>query len=43
MSSVSLSYVCWKEEVFLETDEPILDLTPKEQGELLNIDGYPVV
>ena len=43
MSSHSLSYVCSKEEVGQEVDEPISDLPPKEQGELLTIDGDPVV
>ena len=43
ISSVSLTYVCSKEEICLEIDEPISDLPQKEQGGFLNIDGYPVV
>ena len=42
MGSVSLSYVCLKDEVCLEIDEPISELPPKEQGVLLTIDGYPI-
>ena len=41
MSCVSLSYVCLKEEVYFEMDEPIADLPQKEQGELMTICGYP--
>ena len=43
MSSFSLSYLCSKEKACLETEDPILYPPPKEQGELLTIDGYPVV
>ena len=43
ISSVSLSCVCLKEEVYLEINEPISDLYQKEQGILLIIGGYPVV
>ena len=41
MSYISLSYPCLKQEVYLDMDEPISDLPPKEQGELLTIDGGP--
>ena len=43
MSSCSLVYVCLKQEVCLEVDEPISDLPEKEQGKLLTIDGDPDV
>ena len=43
MGYILLSYICSKQEVCLEMDEPILDLPEKEQGELLNIYGYPDV
>ena len=39
MSSCSLVYLCSKEEVCLEMDEPISNLPKTEQGELLTIDG----
>ena len=42
-SSISLSYLCSKEEVCLEIYDPISDLHQTEQGELLTIDGDPVV
>ena len=41
MSSCLLVYVFLKQEVCLDMDEPILELPEKEQGELLNIYGYP--
>ena len=43
MSSTSFSYLCPKQEVCLDKDEPISDLPPKRKGELLNIDGDPDV
>ena len=43
MSSCSLVYVCLKQEVCLEVDEPISDLPEKEQGKLLTIDRDPGV
>ena len=43
MVSSSISDICSKEEVCLETDEPIPYLPKKEQDELLAIDGYPGV
>ena len=43
MSYVLLLCVCSKEEVCHEMDEPISDLPPKEQGEMLTVDGEPVV
>ena len=43
MSSFSLVYVCSKQKVCLEMDEPIPDLPEKEQGELLTIYGDPDV
>ena len=39
MSSSLFVYVCSKEEVCLEIDEPISNLPEKEQGGLLIIDG----
>ena len=43
MNSSSLSYVCSKEEVGQEIDEPIYDLPKKEQGLLLTINEDAVV
>ena len=43
MRSCSLVYICWKQEVCLEMDEPISYLSGKEQGEVLTIDGDPDV
>ena len=36
-------YVYSKDELCIEIDEPISDLTQKEQGELLTVDGDTVV
>ena len=38
MSSFSLLYLCQKEEFCLDMEEPISDLTPKEQDKLLTVD-----
>ena len=43
MSYFSLLYVCSKEEVCLDMEEPISNLPQKEKGELLIIDGNPEV
>ena len=43
MISSSLPYERSKEEVCLKIDELISDLTQKQQGGLLTIDGYPGV
>ena len=43
MSYCSLSYVCSKEVVGQEVDDTISELTQKEQGELLTVDGDTVV
>ena len=43
MISVSIQYVCQKEEVCLEIDQPISGIPQKEIGKLLTIDGGPVV
>ena len=43
ISSVLISYVSSKYDLCLEIYEPISDLHPKQQGELLTIDGDPVV
>ena len=43
ISSSLLSYLCSKEEVCLEMEDPISDLPQQEQGELLTIDGDYVV
>ena len=40
MSSCSIIYVCSTYEACLDMDEPISNLTKKEQGKLWNIDGY---
>ena len=43
MSYFLLLYLCSKEELCLEIDNPISNLTGTEKGELLNIDGDPDV
>ena len=42
ISCILLSYVCLKEEVCLDMDEPISYLPKKEQGGVFTIEGYPV-
>ena len=42
MSYCLLVYVCLKEEVGQDVDEPISDIPQKEQCEILIIDGDPV-
>ena len=43
ISFFPLLYVCSKEDVCIEMDDPISDHNPKKQGDLLTIDRDPVV
>ena len=43
ISYFSLTYVCSKQYVCLDMDDPISDLPQKKQGGFLTIDGYPDV